>query len=87
MAMTYNKLWPRFALPWISFAVLWAEIAPYAAFPGPYLQRLLFGILGGFVAAGLGFIVKDRLMRVVLQRLHRVIRRERRGLTPGRYAQ
>jgi hypothetical protein len=47
----------------------------------------LFGILGGFVAAGLGFIVKDRLMRVVLQRLHRVIRRERRGLTPGRYAQ
>jgi hypothetical protein len=69
--MRRQNLWFRFVVPWIGFALLWAEFSPRFDMPGPYSQRLLLGLAGGFIASGLSYLVNPRLFGLMMKYFER----------------
>lgn len=69
--MRRQNFWYGFVVPWIGFALLWAEFSPRFDMPGPYSQRLLLGLAGGFIASGLSYLVNPRVLRLMLRTFER----------------
>ena len=69
--MKRASFWYGFMVPWIGFALFWAEFGPSFGIDGSYLFRLGLGALGGFVAAGLGYLLHDRILDLLLRWMER----------------
>ena len=73
--MRRHSFWYEFVVPWIGFALLWAEFSPRFGMTGVYSHRLLLGAAGGFIACGLSYLLNprlDRLLMTFLERRNRV---------------
>jgi hypothetical protein len=69
--MQRPTVWKGFIFPWIALALTWAQFAPYWGFGGSYSSRLIVGLAGGVVAAGLEFFLLHRIINGVQRRLAR----------------
>lgn len=63
--MSRYRVWSYFIVPWVGFALFWAEFGPQE---GTYAWRLLGGALGGLIAVGIPFLLKGGLVQRLLRR-------------------
>ena len=69
--MERPTIWYGLVFPSIAFALAWAQFSPYWGFGGTYNHRLMWGFVGGVVASGLDFLLRHRIVNLILRRLAR----------------
>ena len=69
--MQRERFWYGFVVPWIAFALLWADFGQRWNLEGSYSGRLLVGLVGGFVAVGPGYVLKPLIIGPAIRWLAR----------------